>query len=463
MKLPGYENHSRYNFTDANVAFVVEDNIKFNIHRYFLERDSTCFSTMLAAQSTHSDGFYRVPELKIHEFESLLDFFYERMYQVSPTDTPIESWVNLLSISTIMDFPRAREHAIAAIDACHFHCQVTSSRSGALTPARMIQIANTYGVEKWLQPAYDALARRVEMVEEDEAEMIGMKGVLVVVKARETRLREEIRRARDSIVDDFGSEEKDNAEEGDEPIWEPGALGLKPEEATSSPVVRTGRASLSSEDVRPWEPAPPEDPKSDSGDHTMTVQSYTPLQASSHPKFDPPASVRGEEDRVEKTNQTRDRSSCPLLPLEGQDLLPQLRDLHGWEELEDKLWREIHCKVVLLSRRHAALIHRLAYNDFTDEIRNWTRSGSSRSDKKRRLGKIETQLGGLEDETLKTLIGDEDRYSSSGTTYSIFFLRMKRQGKTAFPGHPFLLFVTCYACKELKKLIQSKKKHYGMS
>ncbi|KAL0058140.1 hypothetical protein AAF712_015206 [Marasmius tenuissimus] len=210
--LPEYEKHSKYSFEDANVAFIVEDRVKFDIHRHFLQRDSKRFSAILTAQSSHPDGIYRVTGLKVNEFESLLDFFYEGMYQVIPADTPIDHWVNLLSISTTMEFPRARERAITAIDIY----ASSSSGSSTLTPARMIQIANTYGVEKWLEPAYEALAERVEIIDEDEAEMIGMKGVLVVMRERETRLRAQVGRMEVSDMDSApegsnGSKEVDKA------------------------------------------------------------------------------------------------------------------------------------------------------------------------------------------------------------------------------------------------------------
>ncbi|KAK1229354.1 hypothetical protein PQX77_007587 [Marasmius sp. AFHP31] len=329
----------------------------------------------------------------------------------------------------------------------------------------MIQIANAYGVEKWLEPAYDALARRAEMVEEDEAEMIGMKGVLVIVKARETRLREEIRRAQDPIVDGFGSEGKEYSEEVDELVREQGDLALNSGGMSPSAVVLTGRAS-SRQDGRPGVPATPEDSKSDDS-RTMAPQSDTYLQAPSHQEFDP--SAGGEENReVEKNNQAEDRS-CPLLPpLERQDL-PSLQlniDPRRWRALEDKLSREILCKVVLLSCRHVILNQRLAYNNFTNEIRKWecnpqTLKRAARRNRRQRLDQIETQLGTLDNE-IRALIGDEDQYSSFGLTYSIYFLRMKRQGKIAFVGYSFLLFVIRYTCKELRKLIQIKKEADGM-
>ncbi|KAL0566056.1 hypothetical protein V5O48_015964, partial [Marasmius crinis-equi] len=153
-------------------------------------RDSEFFKRVLSGRPNASDGTYYVPGLKVYQFESLLDFFYDGMYFISPIATPIEYWVNLLSVSTNFEFPRAREHAIAAIDICQ---SLGTSDSNTIDPARIIEIANLYGVEKWLEPAYAALAEREEMVSAEEAEMIGMKGVLVIMREREARLRETIR------------------------------------------------------------------------------------------------------------------------------------------------------------------------------------------------------------------------------------------------------------------------------
>ncbi|KAL0058137.1 hypothetical protein AAF712_015203 [Marasmius tenuissimus] len=266
MKLPEYEKHPKYSFEDANVAFIVEDRVKFDIHRYFLQRDSEFFNAILAAQSSHPDGIYRVPRLKVYEFESLLDFFYEGMYRVSPADTPIESWVNILSIATNMEFPRAREHAIVAIDVY----QGQSNSSGSLTPARMIQLANTYGVEKWLEPAYEALAERDEMIDEEEAETIGMRGVLRIMKAQVK----------------IGAISEQEV---------PPVLDLKG--VPSSPVIASGSGSLR-EDAGSQEATLEGKPRVEN--ETVPAQSSTHQQKSRHQELDPFARVAGEDDHKQK-------------------------------------------------------------------------------------------------------------------------------------------------------------------
>ncbi|KAL0570306.1 hypothetical protein V5O48_011657 [Marasmius crinis-equi] len=189
MQSPDFEKHPKYRFEDSNVSFIVEDRVRFDFHRHFLQRDSQFFKRMLSGRPNAPDGTYYVPDSKIHQFESLLDFFYDGMYFISPIAIPIEYWIDLLSVSTDFEFPRVRQHAIAAIDLCQ-----SSDTSNIIEPARMIQIANLYGVEKWLKPAHSALAERDEMVSAIEAEMIGMAGLLVIMTTRELRFQEIIQR-----------------------------------------------------------------------------------------------------------------------------------------------------------------------------------------------------------------------------------------------------------------------------
>ena len=112
-----------------------------------------------------------------------------------------------------MEFPRAREHAITAIDI--YQSQPNSNGCSELAPTRMIELANVYDVKKWLEPAYEALAERVEVITEEEAEVIGGRGMLVIMKARETR-REGIRHMRVALMNDVGHTTEGKALQGDE-------------------------------------------------------------------------------------------------------------------------------------------------------------------------------------------------------------------------------------------------------
>ncbi|KAG7095653.1 hypothetical protein E1B28_006375 [Marasmius oreades] len=193
------ETHREYNFDDANVSFIVEDRMRYNVHRYLFLRESRFFRGVLSARPDRQGENYVIPGLKVEEFESLLCFFYDGMYQISPTKMPIKFWINLLSISTRLDFPKARDRAIAAIDILQ-----SSGNSNFVGPAEMIQIANSNEVERWLAPAYSALSEREEFLSDFESEIIGTKGVLLIAKAREARLKKVIQRMASPSVDQNG-------------------------------------------------------------------------------------------------------------------------------------------------------------------------------------------------------------------------------------------------------------------
>ncbi|KAG7095652.1 hypothetical protein E1B28_006374 [Marasmius oreades] len=179
------EEHSRFYFDDDIVSFIVENRVKIRIHKHFLARESSFFRGVFASGPRGPENTYVVNGLSINEFESLLSFFYDGMYLLSPTTAPIQSWVDILSIATQYDLPKVREHAIIAIDTC----QSFASSSNCLSPAEIIHVADKYGVEKWLKPAYLALCEREVPLSKEEAAKIGMEKVVMIAHARERLLR----------------------------------------------------------------------------------------------------------------------------------------------------------------------------------------------------------------------------------------------------------------------------------
>lgn len=94
----------------------------------------------------------------------------------------LDEWVSLLSISTLFDFATVRSRAIYEIE----HAQTR------LDPIEKIVLAEKHDIPEWLAPAYEALCRRYEPLEEVEAEMIGYKKTVLLLRAREA-LRDETR------------------------------------------------------------------------------------------------------------------------------------------------------------------------------------------------------------------------------------------------------------------------------
>jgi hypothetical protein len=93
------------------------------------------------------------------------------MYQpsiVSPQD-----WVALLSISTRYVFDAIRELAILEISK-----QVHD-------PVKKISLANKYNIPHWLPLAYVELCKRPDPITDWEAEILGLRSVVRLARARE--------------------------------------------------------------------------------------------------------------------------------------------------------------------------------------------------------------------------------------------------------------------------------------
>uniref|UniRef100_A0A0W0FBA6 BTB domain-containing protein n=1 Tax=Moniliophthora roreri TaxID=221103 RepID=A0A0W0FBA6_MONRR len=159
--------------------------LKFWIHSYFLERDSIFFKNLLASPATGTDSSYVIQGLKCNEFESLLGFFYDRMYNLSPTAVPLQTWINILSVSTQFKLQKSREHAIATMDA-HF---AASQLSPPMSPVEMLVIAEKHGIERWATLPYRQLCEREEHISQSEAEKIGLTSTVKVARDREQCLK----------------------------------------------------------------------------------------------------------------------------------------------------------------------------------------------------------------------------------------------------------------------------------
>ncbi|KAJ6625181.1 hypothetical protein B0H10DRAFT_1634091, partial [Mycena sp. CBHHK59/15] len=158
------------------VCFQVEDT-KFKVHRHFLMRDSVYFQELFAGPlgefgRSESEAI-PLESVGSKEFECLLDFFYNGMYDNEALS--LKDWTTLLAISTRLQFPRVRAHAIRAIDASPV----------PLDPVEQLVLAAAYDVPAWRVPAYAALCRRPACLTEDEAERLGLRATVRIARVRE--------------------------------------------------------------------------------------------------------------------------------------------------------------------------------------------------------------------------------------------------------------------------------------
>ncbi|KAF9078461.1 hypothetical protein BDP27DRAFT_1412446 [Rhodocollybia butyracea] len=152
----------------------------FKVLRYFLERDSEFLRGVLSTMQEAQTRPLEIEGVSIREFKSLLDFFYRGMYRSSADAVPVSEWIDLLAAASVLKFEKAKEHAINAID----------KASEGPDAVEMIFLAEKYGIERWLRPAYISLCKRKEPLQLNEAETIGMEKTVKLIQAREEFLKE---------------------------------------------------------------------------------------------------------------------------------------------------------------------------------------------------------------------------------------------------------------------------------
>uniref|UniRef100_A0A0W0F6L7 BTB domain-containing protein n=1 Tax=Moniliophthora roreri TaxID=221103 RepID=A0A0W0F6L7_MONRR len=173
----------RYYLDDSMAIFLVESQL-YKVHRYFFRLESVIFDSMFdcPAPDVGQDGNtdnqpIEIPEVTCQQFEALLDHFYDGLFRKQAyfnDSTPLQKYIDLLSISHRFECTTARERAIKGIDAA------------TTNPIQMIDLAEVYDVPKWLTPAYVELCRREEPLNESEAMDLGPRKTIIICRARET-------------------------------------------------------------------------------------------------------------------------------------------------------------------------------------------------------------------------------------------------------------------------------------
>ncbi|KII91624.1 hypothetical protein PLICRDRAFT_51762 [Plicaturopsis crispa FD-325 SS-3] len=167
---PSY--HSEFYIQNGMNEFLVENQL-FRVHSYFLVRESEKLRSIIMRPREASDSAIPLPGVTVTEFESLMSFFHHGMH--SDYDPSLDEWTALLSIASHFGMASLRERAIAEID----------DFSEGVEPVDKILLARKYGVEAWLAPAYVALCRRENALDEGEGERLGMDTTVKLFRARE--------------------------------------------------------------------------------------------------------------------------------------------------------------------------------------------------------------------------------------------------------------------------------------
>ncbi|KAJ2919704.1 hypothetical protein MD484_g666, partial [Candolleomyces efflorescens] len=201
---PSLQRHSKYYFNDDLVIFKVENSL-FRVHKHYLIKESEVFQSMFSCppdtagpEGCTEDKPIVLPEVKVQEFEALLDVFYERGYcdkepriglpstwfsrgDASKLDADEKAHLRerlqgLLSVADRFGFEEIKGLAIKALE---------KDSLVKLGPVDKIILAHQFDVSDWLRPAYTKLCQRSKPLSTTEAGKLGAETAALIAQARE--------------------------------------------------------------------------------------------------------------------------------------------------------------------------------------------------------------------------------------------------------------------------------------
>ncbi|KAH9833505.1 uncharacterized protein C8Q71DRAFT_187015 [Rhodofomes roseus] len=158
--------HERFYFDDGNVVFLVEETL-FNVHRYFLKRESPFFQEMFSMKSDEGrtdDNPILLEGTKSQEFACLLACLYPRT--VGKVDEMLATeWALVLDFAIKWQFNDIRDLAVEQLKYVHTY-----------SPTLALQIASArkHGMDGWYFHAVVKMCERGRAITPAEAEQLGL-------------------------------------------------------------------------------------------------------------------------------------------------------------------------------------------------------------------------------------------------------------------------------------------------
>ncbi|KZP22520.1 hypothetical protein FIBSPDRAFT_859569 [Athelia psychrophila] len=169
--------HPQYYFKDGNVVFLIEE-VLYNVHRYFFERDSTHFRSILeSAQRSDEHNPIVLPDIRCADFDEFLAILY-------PTSAKwgFES-IQLLAIDKL---------------------------TATAIPVDKIVLGRRYGISDWLPGAYEAVCTRADPLTVEEGMKLGVEDIIRISAVRQVygcaEARYETKHLSEDLGDIFGLE-----------------------------------------------------------------------------------------------------------------------------------------------------------------------------------------------------------------------------------------------------------------
>jgi len=187
------QRHERYYFDDGNVIFLAEDTL-FNVHRYFLQRDSPVFQAMFSQPSTSGEGKSDDNPIVLEGTKSAdLSCFLSCMYPINYGEgdlTTYEEWAAALELAVKWEFDRIRDFIVQRI-------------KDTATLAEQIVTARRLNLQQWCWNACAKLCQRSQPLTLEEGQRLGAEDTVRISQVREKRRARPIVDARGQVVTGF--------------------------------------------------------------------------------------------------------------------------------------------------------------------------------------------------------------------------------------------------------------------
>ncbi|KZP05983.1 hypothetical protein FIBSPDRAFT_805333 [Athelia psychrophila] len=186
--------HSHYYFKDGNVVFLIEK-VLYNVHRYFFERDSAHFRSILeSVQGADEQNPIALPDVSCSDFDEFLAILYPTDFR-RPTEKTTAKWTSILHFAAKWGFESIQ---LLAID----------SLTATAIPVDKIVLGRRYGISDWLPGAYEAVCTRADPLTVEEGMKLGVEDIIRISAARQVygcaKARYEAKHLSKDIGDIFG-------------------------------------------------------------------------------------------------------------------------------------------------------------------------------------------------------------------------------------------------------------------
>ncbi|KAF7970472.1 hypothetical protein HWV62_33891 [Athelia sp. TMB] len=167
----GEKKHPLYYFKDGSLTFLIEEKL-YNVHRYFFERDSSYFRSILEGpQGTNDRNPLVIPGLSCNDFDEFLAILYPADFR-HPTEKTTPQWTSILHLAAKWEFESIKWLAIDNLTA-------------NAVPVDKIVLGRRYGISEWLPGAYEAVCMRETSLTVEEGIKLGVEDVVKISAARQ--------------------------------------------------------------------------------------------------------------------------------------------------------------------------------------------------------------------------------------------------------------------------------------